>query len=674
MLKKLSIQRSLMGIVALLMIAGMVVLTIILVIMQQHTRESRNSQLAEFFQQLSHTNRSSLQQMNSAVSLIIDSEVDSIQTQQTNELIAHQKERATQLAQLIASFVAPYLDRNDDAQIDDVCRSAAYDSDIGVLLVEDDEGYYYGGYYREDHPGLVRRLSQDGESLPFGPDRIARTLMEDHADSVYEERAPIYSPRDVTRRIGWTRLIMLNDRIVREAQDLADRAGVLQRETMRSLSREASELSQQQTALMDRTMAIFTEDGERQDWRMNWTTALVILLVLLGSLTAIALLSARLLKPLHEATVFAANLGQGDLSRRMDPGSQFDAQRLTLALNAMADALEQRGKETQGALSELKKVFSRVNRIADRLAGSAHDIADASHGFTNGFADLGNALKEIAETMVEMERHSAENAENAARVTSMSQEAFARAREGREEMQAVTEAMSVVSDVYARLTGMVKTIDDIAFQTNLLALNAAVEAAHAGKYGRGFSVVADEVRTLSAHSAKAAAEARQEVALADKQMEEAITRAKITSDALTAISASTQEVSQALDTVRSASTEQLEGVRVTNSSMDRIATIASQGIVEARRIATTTTMLSEMAGQLNSLLDRSKYIKRREGSPDQPALPPVQETASAPTKDADQSETPAAENRSESFVDLTEPDKPVKKIILDSFPPTASHP
>lgn len=619
MLGKLSIQRSLMATIGLLVIGGMVILTVILVVMQRNAREARNQELSAFFQELSQTNQNSLQQMNWAVTGIIDGEIDIIQSEQTKQLFQHQQERAKQLAQLIASFVAPYLDRNDDAQIDEVCRSAAYDSDIGVLLVEDDEGYYFGGYYQEDHPGLIQRLSPDGEPLPFGPDRIARRLMESHADSVHEEKAPIYSPRDVTRRIGWTRLIMLNDRIVREAKQLADRAHVLQAKTAESLSHEADGLSRQQAALMDKTMQRFEQEGEQSDWRLNRTTGLVIFIVLLCSLAAIMLISTRLLKPLHEATAFAASLGAGDLSRRMDPGTQFDARRLILALNAMADALEARGKETQGALSELRTVLSHVNLIADQLGGSAHDIADSSHNFTAGFIDLGRALENIAATMNEMERLSAKNAENAAKVTAMSAEAFARAREGSEEMRAAAEAMNMVTDVYDRLTGMVKTIDDIAFQTNLLALNAAVEAAHAGRYGKGFTVVAEEVRTLSAHSSKAAAQAKEEVALADTQMVEAMKRTRLTADALQVISESTQEVSQALDTVRESSNEQLQGVRLANASMDRIAGITTQGVSESRRIASTTAQLSEMAGQLNSMLDRSAYRKKPNANPMLPA-------------------------------------------------------
>ncbi len=611
MFRKLSIQRSLMGIVAFLMISGMVILTVILVIMQQRARQARDEQLNVFFEEISDSNTKNLRAMGVTVSGIIAGELDAMKAQQSDERIHHQKERAKQLAQLIASFVAPYLARNDDAQIDEVARSAAYDSDIGVLLVEDNDGYYFGGYYQEDHPGLLRRPSPDGESVPFGPDRVGRALLENHTDSTYLESAPIYDPRNVTRQIGWIKLIMLNDRIVQEADDLAARANSLQNETVLSLSTQAEHLSDEQNALMVQTSEMLQREGEQSDWRLNVWTAVIILGVLVCSLTAIAILSDRLLRPLHRATAFAASLGQGELSRRIEPSPQYDANLLTQALNSMADALEERGNQTQAALAELNGVLARVDTIAGNLDGSAHSIAESSHGFAAGLSELRESLQEIASTLSEMERHSAMNAENAARVTRMSAEALSMTQQGQEQMRAMTESMTAVTEVYARLTGMVKTIDSIAFQTNLLAINAAVEAAHAGKYGKGFSVVADEVRRLSFHSAQAAAQARDEVAEADKRIDEAQERAKVTSEALGVISASSREVAQALDTVQNASNEQLQGVRQANINMDRISVFAQRGLEEAQRIASTTAMLSGMARELSSMLDKPDSFREQ---------------------------------------------------------------
>lgn len=610
MLNKLTIQRSLMIIVGLLMLSGMIVLTLFLAYMQYNARGQRNRQLFGLVENLSATSKKTLSDVGAASDRIITDELADIQSHQYRESLRHQRERAQQLAGLMASFVAPYLARRDDAQIDDVCRSAAYDSDIGVMLVEDINGYYYGGYYREDHPGLLRRLSVGQGKIPFGADRVARALADNHADSTFEVVANINDPRDVTRQIGLTRLFMLNDRLVADAENLASRTAVLRERTLNAIDSEAARQNAEQAVIVDSAMDDFQRSGERSDWRLNVWSAVIILLVLTCTLAVIFVLLARLLRPLREATFFAAKLGKGELETRLLPPAQYDANRLATALNNMADALQARGDESRTAFTQLQDVLGRVGVAATRLDGGARDIAASSQGFASGLSDLRLALTGIASTMHQMERHSAANAQNATKVAGMSNEAQALAKRGEGEMQAMLISMNTVTEVYDRLAGMVKTIDDIAFQTNLLAINAAVEAAHAGRYGKGFTVVADEVRRLSARSARSAAEAKEQMEEAEQRVAEAQERARVTAEALRGIVESTREVTQSLGTVENASREQLEGVQSANVNMARIGNVAQSGLDEARRIATTTGMLSEMARQLNLILERSHYSNR----------------------------------------------------------------
>ena len=258
----------------------------------------------------------------------------------------------------------------------------------------------------------------------------------------------------------------------------------------------------------------------------------------------------------------------------------------------------------------ISHIIETLTNGSAQINAASDQIASASRNLAEGATSQAASLEETSSALEEMASMTRQNADNAQKTNDTTMETARMVTDGAEAVNNMTVAMADISDKSEKVERIVKTIEDIAFQTNLLALNAAVEAAHAGRYGKGFSVVAEEVRTLSAHSSKAAAEARREVTLADQQMDAAVEKARNTAEVLAAISESTKDVSQAVDTVRDSSNEQLQGVRQANANMERIAAIANQGIVEARRIASTTTMLSEMAGQLNALLDKSEYIKK----------------------------------------------------------------
>jgi len=150
-------------------------------------------------------------------------------------------------------------------------------------------------------------------------------------------------------------------------------------------------------------------------------------------------------------------------------------------------------------LGSLGDTSARMDDVAVQVSGSSQALAD-------GATQQAASIEETSASMTKMNKVSERNRENcktAAEITSALSGRFAAVHESLKNM---TLAMSVITSSSQKISSVVKIIDQIAFQTNILALNAAVEAARAGEAGLGFSVVADEVRSLAQRSTTAARE------------------------------------------------------------------------------------------------------------------------------------------------------------------------
>ncbi len=301
----------------------------------------------------------------------------------------------------------------------------------------------------------------------------------------------------------------------------------------------------------------------------------------------------KITNPLYEMVETANKLAEGDLAIHLNATTKDEVGQLLGGLRNMVEKWRYVVNEVKSASENITSASQQLSISADQMSGGSVEQAGRA-------AQVATATEQMSQTIIDVARNANNIAQSSAETVKVAKEGeqivHRSVQEVREIAQTVDDSANFVRSLGERsrhIGEIVNVINDIADQTNLLALNAAIEAARAGEQGRGFAVVADEVRKLAERTAQA------------------------TSEISEMIKAIKDEVFRAVDSMDSASDKVKAGVELTSQAGNALEVIvrkADELEVMVQQIASATEEMSTTSGEISRDIEKIALVSKESSS------------------------------------------------------------
>jgi len=324
-------------------------------------------------------------------------------------------------------------------------------------------------------------------------------------------------------------------------------------------------------------------------------------------------MTKNIIKPIGQVGEDLNVIAEGNLERKVDVRDMPEFEILSDCINSMVDNIkkmlaniEKMFKEANEMTATLKSVMESVEESARNVNKSTGELFKESNDLADNAGSQNLTVEKMSVLLEEVYTDALDNAQNASDANEVSRAALNNADIGSQKTIDMVSATEAINSASIDINNAMKTIDKIAFQTNILALNAAIEAARAGEFGKGFALVADQVRSLATKSAEAVKQTESLIGTSIQRAQAGVEIANETAQKINEIVEDIRKSASLMEGIVASSQKQANAVGELNENMTSIQKSVEITSLSAERIKSESTDLQANSHEMSEVINKIK--------------------------------------------------------------------